>query len=713
MDASTGLEHHRLEYARNPGDPRGLRPITMNFTSLYEQVSHSDPTPPPHRRSFPDGYAPPHAVPPQNHTYTRSRTPSPLPQHFLQPLSGGRYPREPPPLPPRPPGLRASSGPHELGFQPPLLSPENPNPFIPPSPIPGIDLTPHILPPLEHGQIYAHQSFHLNPDAPTFPPAPPVQPVPPFSSAALPIHHLPHHVPAPPAGLRVSQLQMERHEQQSRASLPQRPSFPPNSEFANPRFLRSDEPWIPAPGRPTYSQFGRDVWSSPMIQHVHEVKDSTPPHPDSNEPFTGTGPNVSLTSAIPALTGQYKEDLNAVKKWKREQRGREKVFLQKMKEEKRGKEREEKERERREREESLMRENRSNHVSSSTSTSSRGRLVAMGAFLKRHMSTSPNRVTDRVLCLMPSGVWITIDRVLLLPPGVVGSKAGTEIGTALPDRNPPITDADWREFGQWARPNIDGILVDNICKRTELALCQAILELTIDRMYTPQRREFYLIILYSHTKSFATCKAVAGPHIQKTGSQVFSTLPYLSAPLLSPLLILPPHLSALLNTSLIPSSSTRYGTEDENGGPCLIPMGISDFAQPATYPLCTIMRIAHLADDSLPYFPWGVTVHNAEGVLCQDVFRAIAVNLGQRITGDEWEGFNGERKGRVARAWQVRCVMYDGRQLEGDEVRAAGAGDDGVRRVDFLGDRVRFRGLEAAEGRGEGEDSWVMFVGPI
>ncbi|THH18584.1 hypothetical protein EW146_g2431 [Bondarzewia mesenterica] len=226
--------------------------------------------------------------------YTRSRTPSPLLQHFLQPLSGGHYPRELSPLPPRPPSLRASSGPLEPVFQLPLLSPENPNPFIPPSPIPGVDLTPHILPPLEHVQIYAHQSFHLNPDAPPFLPAPPAQPIPPFPSATIPNHHLLHRDPAPSAGLRC-------------------PSFPPYSEYANPRFFRSDEPWIPVPGRPTYSQFGHDVWSSLMIQHVHEVKDSTPPHPDSNEPFTGMDPDVSLSSAIPMLTGRYQKDLNAVK----------------------------------------------------------------------------------------------------------------------------------------------------------------------------------------------------------------------------------------------------------------------------------------------------------------------------------------------------------------------------------------------------------------
>ena len=157
-----------------------------------------------------------------------------------------------------------------------------------------------------------------------------------------------------------------------------------------------------------------------------------------------------------------------------------------------------------------------------------------------------------------------------------------------------------------------------------------------------------------------------------------------------------------------------FKTESERtGGPCLVPIGLSDFAQPVTHPLCTSMRIAAVADDAAKTFPWAVEVHNPLGVRCEDVFRALSTNFTQHITREEWAGLNEERQGRVANAWKERCRIRDQRLAFGPrETVRWGAGADALRRVDYLGDRVRFRGLEPL-GDGDLEEGWMMFVGPL
>ena len=82
MSRSSGFGrlHHQLDYTRSlPGNFRSTQPITMHF---QEPSMQREPTPP--ELSYPTGYAPVSAIPPQYHTYS-PRTPSPLPTHFLEP----------------------------------------------------------------------------------------------------------------------------------------------------------------------------------------------------------------------------------------------------------------------------------------------------------------------------------------------------------------------------------------------------------------------------------------------------------------------------------------------------------------------------------------------------------------------------------------------------------------------------------------------------
>jgi hypothetical protein len=135
-----------------------------------------------------------------------------------------------------------------------------------------------------------------------------------------------------------------------------------------------------------------------------------------------------------------------------------------------------------------------------------------------------------------------------------------------------------------------------------------------------------------------------------------------------------------------------------------IPIDDGDRAQPATFPLVTEMRIRAVADDSSPNFPWPITVRNTRGVTCQDIFSAIYRNFQEFVTVQEYEGWSSRRKDQCARAYQVRVQTTNAWNPERPI-----PWNDGLRRIDYMGDRVLFRGLEPSPNR---DPSWIMFVGP-
>jgi hypothetical protein len=123
-------------------------------------------------------------------------------------------------------------------------------------------------------------------------------------------------------------------------------------------------------------------------------------------------------------------------------------------------------------------------------------------------------------------------------------------------------------------------------------------------------------------------------------------------------------------------------------------------AQPASYPGVSALSITALADDMMTQFPWPATAlsrHGSMPLTVRDVLDAVYKNFQEYMTKDELLSLTGLRKSQVMRAYQQR--LRDLPNL---------SPNDGVRRVDFLGDRYIFRGLEPTED-GEG---FVLFVGP-
>ena len=126
-------------------------------------------------------------------------------------------------------------------------------------------------------------------------------------------------------------------------------------------------------------------------------------------------------------------------------------------------------------------------------------------------------------------------------------------------------------------------------------------------------------------------------------------------------------------------------------------------AQPATYPGVPRLRIAAVAGDAQHAFPWPVTVlphHEALPVLVADVVHALVANFEERLTGDEADALSESRRVMVHQAYWRRMRLPVGGRTPAET--------DGLRRVDYLGDAIYFRGLEPSPD-GEG---FVLFLGP-
>lgn len=121
--------------------------------------------------------------------------------------------------------------------------------------------------------------------------------------------------------------------------------------------------------------------------------------------------------------------------------------------------------------------------------------------------------------------------------------------------------------------------------------------------------------------------------------------------------------------------------------------------QPATYPGVTEMKIVALAEEPLKHFPWPFTVHARDGlpVTVQDVIFSVLINFAQFMSSGELAELDMRRREAIRTAYLTR--LRQKRQWE--EV-------EGIRRVDFLGERIMFRGLEPAPTG----DGWMIFVGP-
>ncbi|KAA1475057.1 hypothetical protein DENSPDRAFT_782661, partial [Dentipellis sp. KUC8613] len=275
-------------------------------------------------------------------------------------------------------------------------------------------------------------------------------------------------------------------------------------------------------------------------------------------------------------------------------------------------------------------------------------------------------------------------------------------GVADPPR--VVAPEEWRAYGQWARPCLDRVQVEN-------------------RPFRPQPPPPHPVDMDAVVRSLKGPNGSPHPEnwIPGLPHPAIPARPAAFGPFDSSLPPLPAHqttLNAFLehrpwgHPPLIWDMRERpscifYATTAMNArGQGPVPAGPTDLAQAATHPLRASLRIAHVADDSAPAWPWPVTVTNPQGVACADVYVALAANFAEHVRAHEYAALTEERQLRVRMAWQARIAMPPYRRDSGGFADSAG---DAVRRIDYLGERVMFRGIEPSPER---DGSWVLFVGP-
>ncbi|KAI0676200.1 hypothetical protein C8Q78DRAFT_962679 [Trametes maxima] len=297
---------------------------------------------------------------------------------------------------------------------------------------------------------------------------------------------------------------------------------------------------------------------------------------------------------------------------------------------------------------------------------------------------------------------------------VVHAPANTESQNdrAHSDRR-EITAADWRSYGYWARPRFGGtwdVMVRNAtpppdpARELSLPEVEAIIgslreaggERTFPENWVPRARH--------------PCMPPR-PEQWPTPQQTYDPLPgeLTLNPWLEHRVVGPPALHFDLrlraeDVQLNRAPAVRYYSDTLSAGNRV------DFeydgphgAQPATYPGVPRLRITALAEDAQPVFWWPVTVlphHERLPVLMQDVLDALIANFEEHLTADEFLILSDERKLMLFRAHARRMRMPVGGILPPQ--------DDGLRRVDYLGDNCCFRGLAPAP---DG-DGFVLFMGP-
>ncbi|KAL4264066.1 DUF6699 domain-containing protein [Pleurotus pulmonarius] len=136
-----------------------------------------------------------------------------------------------------------------------------------------------------------------------------------------------------------------------------------------------------------------------------------------------------------------------------------------------------------------------------------------------------------------------------------------------------------------------------------------------------------------------------------------------------------------------------YGTVDT-----MIPLSPADRMQPATYPFLTHMFINAIGDDPIQPFLWPFMVRNPKGIKCEDVYNAVYENFQEYVSQSEYDDWPQVR--------QVQCTQSYGARHSSRANRESGF-VEGIRRVDYLGDNIMFRGLEP----NPNIDGWVMCVG--
>lgn len=342
---------------------------------------------------------------------------------------------------------------------------------------------------------------------------------------------------------------------------------------------------------------------------------------------------------------------------------------------------------------------------------------------KEWAQSRPRRRACRLWAALRQMLGMWSDKTRRTPPELIAALVGL-IGLPRYDRLPSSIDdhvqsekvprEDWIAWGEYARPIINGVEVRNIGEPLSHLRRLAVLKITVtgSDSISPNFSDTHRNRIVSLLRS---PDGTEHPDIWVPGMRHGSVPPRpkrwrIPSPREPQPFPWECQLNPLLEHAVIgvpplywDMGKNPFGIQhgaSTDDPPLSLPLTAAERAQPATWPFLTHMYINAVADDPLHAFPWPIMVENLGGITCQDVFEYIHDNLQMFISRAEFESWPMTKRLQVKYACQDRMAAR--RNSEGEY-------EQGLRRIDFFGDRVAFRGL----GPSPNKDGWVMFVGPM
>jgi len=91
-------------------------------------------------------------------------------------------------------------------------------------------------------------------------------------------------------------------------------------------------------------------------------------------------------------------------------------------------------------------------------------------------------------------------------------------------------------------------------------------------------------------------------------------------------------------------------------------------------------------------------------ITVRDVFETISYNFSLHVSEEEFASWDERRQAQAGAAYWIKVLRSQGIYPHRPP------NNEGLKRIDYLGDRVMFRGLEPSPHM---DGTWVLFVGPV
>ncbi|KAJ3499193.1 hypothetical protein NLJ89_g10125 [Agrocybe chaxingu] len=289
------------------------------------------------------------------------------------------------------------------------------------------------------------------------------------------------------------------------------------------------------------------------------------------------------------------------------------------------------------------------------------------------------------------GLWARIIR--FFKSGSFAKMETVKVG--IPIYNPSVHDIlptkvephEWKQYGYWARPWINGVPCCNSPAKFETAIgTEALKDLMMTLRTPPPPNRF---ILPDNEYPDKWIPGLQHPSLPPRPTRWQRPVPgeplpfpweVQINPLLQHILWGPSPLSWCL------ASDPKLGSLFYGRTNARIPCSEADKSQPATYPFLTHMHFNAVAGDTAPTFPWPFTVRNEKGITVRDVVTEMYEHFYVEVLEDEKASWPPVRQSAAVKALIARCELFA--DHAGPDFR------DRMRRCDALGGVAWFRGIE-------------------